>query len=285
MPVIVEDNFELHTVGQPPIAPWTVTAAGGGGSVTVENDPAAGASRGKVLRLLEGVGAGATSSFNEAVLPIPGSSCADRLVFMFDVYPLQATKKLYIGVIAGGIRYPLFSLFSDGTMRYFNSSSVWTALTTATTYTSGSWKKWRIILDRTLTSAEIVRIYDMVAVAGSQGVDLNTVNIPTAIQAVYFATDSTEDNSTFYISDPQVLERFCAVSGVVYDQRKNPVAGARVVLTIHRADHLKIAEALTDSRGIFTITGQTPGADHIVTAYHPSLSNYGAAVMPYFYVY
>jgi hypothetical protein len=280
VPLIVQDRFEGPAVGQPPDVRWTVAAASGGGSVTVETDPAAGASRGKVLRLVEGVGVGADSTHSEAKLALPGSAGRDRLTLVFEAYAGQSSKKLYIGVVAAGTPYYLMALFSDTSVRYRSGAPLtFSALPTATTYTAFSWERYRLVLDRTVTGGELVRVSRNDSDRNSSS--LNVPDITDPIEAVIFATDDTEDGSTFYVNDVCVLEKTSILCGVARDHQKALLASARVAL-IRQNTNAVASSQLTDAHGRYSFSVDS-GVYYDLAAYNPALGSYGAAFAPHLF--
>jgi hypothetical protein len=276
--LIAQDKFEGPAVGQPPDGRWTVAAASGGGSVTVETDPAVGASRGKVLRLVEGTGGGATSTHSEAKLALPRNR--DRLTLVFEVYAGQSSKKLYVGVVAAGTPYYLMALFSDTSVRYRSGAPLtFSALPTATTYTAFSWERYRLVLDRTVTGGELVRVTRNDSDRNSSS--LNVPDITDPIEAVIFATDDTEDGSTFYVNDVCVLEKTSILCGVARDHQKALLASARVAL-IRQNTNAVVSSQLTDAYGRYSFSVDS-GVYYGLAAYNPSLSTYGAAFAPWLF--
>lgn len=280
MPVIVQDRFEGHTIGQAPGGAWTVAAGSGGGAVTVEADPAAGGTRGKVLKLLEGTGGGATSTHSEAKLTLAGSAGRDKLVVVFEVYAGQSSKKLYVGVVANGTRYDLFALWNDVSVRYRSGApSTFSALTTPTNYTAFAWQRFRLVIDRSATGGELVKV--SLNDVDKNTTALNVPNITDPIDAVVFATDDTEDGATFYLNDVVVLEKTSRIRGVSRDHNRAILSGVRVVLIRHSTEAVD-ASQLTDAYGRYAFDVDA-GVYYLLSAYHPSLANYGGPVAPWLF--
>lgn len=275
MPVIAEDDFERGTtVGQAPLPPWTIhVSADAGAAVDIQNDPAAGGTRGKVLRILDGTGA---SDYSEAKLVMP--TTWSKICLVLEFYALSGSKKVYFGFYAGGSRYDLVALWTDGSIRYKRSSdSTFVALPVAQNYATGTWTRIRIVLDRTASAGELVAV----TVAGVDGLTtaLDLPSIPSDIQAIAVATDTTEDANGIYLNDVQILEKTGQITDVVRDQNGALVANARVVC-FRQATLAKVGDVLTDSRGIYSISVES-GVHYVVVAYHESLASRGAAVAPW----
>lgn len=274
MSLVREDSFEAYSTGAPPGGFWSVTAASGGGAVTVEEDPAA--TRGKVLKIAESNGAGATTSFSEAVLALPASRAS--LVLVFEFYAAQSTRTVYFGFYANGTRYDVLALWTDGTIRYKRASdSTWVALTTATSYTAVSWTKVRLVLNRAAGSGELVMVTVNELDKLSAALDLPAIGAD--IESFAVATEETEDSTVVYLHDVQVLERSAQIAGIVRDHTGAPISGARVVLFRHTT-HAQLATALTNSYGVYAFAVDA-GIYVMACAYHPSLATKGGAAAPW----
>lgn len=271
MPVIAEDSFVLGTVGQAPRPPWTRVLATAG-TVEIANDPAAGA-RGNVLKIAETTGS--TSDASEAKLTLPTSQA--KLVTVFEFYAMQASRKLYIGFYAGGTRYDLVALYSDGKIKYKRASdSTFVDFSTPVTYSTVTWTRLRLVIDRTASSAELVAVTkDDVDVA----LALDLPSIPAVIDAIAFATDVSEDNGTFYVNDVQVLEKSAVIGDIVRNQQGALVSGVRVALVRH-SSRATVADTTTDPYGRYSFTVDA-GVFYDIVAYHDSLNTHGGASAPW----
>lgn len=277
MPIIVQDNFDESPAGVV-LRPQWVTHVASGGTVGTLADPTPSPTRINVLKIAEA--AGSTSDYCEAKLVFPHPY--DQICWVFESWPLQGSKTLYFGVYVGATRYDIVRLSASGQVQYRASSGTWTNL--GITYTSNtSWVRYRIVVDRTAASGELAKFTrNDIDIVGTTPLDLPS--IPGPIEAVAFATESTEDSATFYIDNVQVLERMAVLSDVVRDQNTAPIAGARVVAVRQIAG---IAggvsaqppagfSALTNAYGVYSVTVES-GLYYVISAYHASLNTYGGA--------
>jgi hypothetical protein len=269
--VIIEDSFEAYTVGAAPGGTWVVRDAAGGGAVTVENDPAAGAARGKVLRVLEGTDSGALTDYSEAKLPF--GTTKDELTAVFEIFPLQASKTLFIGFYVGATRFDVLRFSTIGTIQYKNNVGTWTALPTAFIYSSSTWLKIRLVINRSATTAELVMT--TIGEVDKQSAALNLPDFGGSIDAIAFATEVAEDGSSFYVSDVQVIDRTALIEGTVRDQSNTPVSGARVLLWRHTSDVI-LATQLTNASGEYSFSIDS-GIYVAVFGYHPSVTTQGGS--------
>ena len=249
--LIVEDSFEGggYTVGSPPPSPWVVTTAAGGGTVTVENDPASGSPRGQVLKVFEGLGAGSTTSHDEAKLPL--GTTKDKITAVFEWRPLTTSRTLYFGVYVSSTFYPILKLAADAHVKYFNSSSAWVNLPTDFIYGSVTWMKVRLVIDRLATSAELVSV--TINELDKNSSALNLPNITAAIDGIAFQTDDTEDDGTWWVNNVQVIDKDATVSGTVVDENNAPVSGARIYLLRHTTNVIQ-ASTFTNMSGQYSFT-------------------------------
>lgn len=267
MGLIIDDDLEGYAVGQAPFSPWVVKNAAGGGAVTVENDPVAGAARGKVIRLTDTD----VADYSEAKLPL--GTTRDALVVVLEVLLAQVTKNVYVGVVASGVRHDVLSFRSDAFVKYRLAGGTWTNFPTSMSYAANQWYKARLVLDRNAANELVMVTVDETDRLTSA---VNLDAIAAAIDAIYVATDSAQDNVTAYVNDVQVLDKATTIQGtVVGADGATKISGAKVCLFRTPGGTTILQTATTGAPGTYSFSLDA-GVYVSVGAYDPAVARGGA---------